>query len=276
MAINSTTRALTIALLLSASCLAQSSPSQNQPPAPCPTPNQTSAKTPDKTPDQTAKPCPPAPAAKKPTSAAEQFPFPGEPTKPKNPPDSPTPSATPPDSPSPTKTTPSDAAAQHPFPTQPPPKLPGDDSSSSSSSSGNGDPNAAPTDPDDTPAADPTAKGDPSNPPEGTSVHRKLPKPKRVQSDDERVDEDLYVAKFYMHDENYQGAYLRAKEAASIQPEYSATHFMLAEILQKLKRNDEAVAEYQTYLKLDPEGEKAKAAKKALAELQEMKPGKQN
>jgi hypothetical protein len=251
------TRALQAALLLSASCLAQTAPTQNSTPASCPPPNQTTGKTADQT-----KPCPPPPppAAKKPSSAAEQFPFPGEPSKAKNPADSPSPAATPPDSPSPKTTTPSDAATQHPFPTQPPPKLPGDDSSSSSSSSGD-DPNPAPTD-------DPTAKGDPSNPPEGTSVHRKLPKVKRVQTDDERVDEDLSVAKFYMNDENYQGAYLRAKDAVNIQPEFSAAHFALAEILQKMKKKDEAVAEFQTYLKLDPEGEKAKAAKKALAELQ--------
>jgi hypothetical protein len=263
MAIHPITRALQAVFLLSASCLAQTSPTQNPASPPCPPPNQTTDKTPDKTSDQaaqTAKPCPPpAPAAKKPSSTAEQFPFPGEASKPKNPPDSPSPSTTPPDSPSPTRSTPSDAATQHPFPTQPPPKLPGDDSSSSSSSSGDD-----PTPPTD----DPTAKGDPSNPPEGTSVHRKLPKVQRVQTDDERVDEDLYVAKFYMNDENYQGAYLRAKDAVSVQPDYSATHFALAEILQKMKKKDEAIAEYQTYLKLDPEGEKAKAAKKALAELQ--------
>jgi hypothetical protein len=35
-----------------------------------------------------------------------------------------------------------------------------------------------------------------------------------------------------------------------------------------MKKKDEAIAEYQTYLKLDPEGEKANAAKKALAGLQ--------
>jgi hypothetical protein len=266
------TRALQVALLLSASCVAQTAPPQSPNPAPCPPPNQTTAKIPDKTSDQTAqtaptaKPCPPpAPAAKKPASTAEQFPFPGETSKPKSPPDSPSPS-TPPDSPNldsprPTATTPSDAASQHPFPTQPPPKLPGDDSSSSSSSSsGADDPSAN--------AGDPTAAGDPSNPPEGTSVHRKLPKVKRVQTDDERVDEDLSVAKFYLNDENYQGAYLRAKDAVNVQPEYSAAHFTLAEIAQKMKKKDEAIAEFQTYLKLDPEGEKAKAAKKALAELQ--------
>jgi hypothetical protein len=255
------TRALQVALLLSASCLAQTAPPQGPAPAPCPTPNQTTAKTPDQT-AQTTKPCSPAaPTAKKPASAAEQFPFPGESSKPKTPPDSPSPS-TPPDSPKPTTTTPSDAAAQHPFPTQPPPKLPGDDSSSSSSSSSSGadDPSAN--------AGDPSAAGDPSNPPEGTSVHRKLPKVKRVQTDDERVDEDLSVAKFYLNDENYQGAYLRAKDAVNVQPEYSAAHFTLGEIAQKMKKKDEAIAEFQTYLKLDPEGEKAKAAKKALAELQ--------
>jgi hypothetical protein len=234
-----------VAFLLSAACLAQSTPTQNPPAAPCPAPNQTPAQSSD----QTAKPCPPpAQPARKPT-AAEQFPFPGSPAKP----------ATPPDSPSPT-TTPSDAATQHPFPTQPPPKLPGDESSSSSSSSSD-DPNATPDD-------NPASKGDPSNPPEGTSVHRKLPKVKRVQTDDERVDEDLSVAKFYLHDENYQGAYLRAKDAVNIQPEFSAAHFALAEIAQKMKKKDEAIAEYQTYLKLDPDGERANAAKKALADLQ--------
>jgi hypothetical protein len=222
------------ALLLSVSCVAQTTPAQNPPAAPCPTP------------DQAAKPCPPA--AKK--STAEQFPFPGQPAKPATPPDSPTPT-----------TSPADAAAQHPFPTQPPPKLPGDDSSSSSSSSSSSNND----DFDPTKADDPAFKGD--NPPEGTSVHRKLPKPKHIQSDDERVDEDLNVAKFYMRDENYQGAYLRAKDAVSIQPEYSATHFALAQIAEKMKKKDEAVAEYQTYLKLDPDGEKAKEAKKAIAEL---------
>jgi hypothetical protein len=245
MATHPITRALQVALLFSASCVAQTAPSQSPP-------DQAA---------QTTKPCPPpAPAAKKPASAAEQFPFPGEPSKPKSSPDSPSPS-TPPDSPNPTTTTPSDAATQHPFPTQPPPKLPGDDSSSSSSSgSAADDPNAN--------TGDPSAAGDPSNPPEGTSVHRKLPKVKRVQTDDERVDEDLSVAKFYLNDENYQGAYLRAKDAVNIQPEYSAAHFTLGEIAQKMKKKDEAIAEFQTYLKLDPEGEKAKAAKKALAELQ--------
>jgi Tfp pilus assembly protein PilF len=102
---------------------------------------------------------------------------------------------------------------------------------------------------------------------EGSSVHRKLPKVQRVQTDDERVDEDLRVARFYMRDDNLQGAYLRAKDAVKVQPDYSAAHFALAEIAQKMKKKDEAATEFQTYLKLDPEGEKAKDAQKALADL---------
>ena len=251
MASHSTTRALFAAFLFTAAGHAQTAPAQDPPAAPCPAQNQSTGQTqpptPNQNPDQTAKPCsPPAPAAKK--STAQQFPFPGAPAKPANPPDSPAPA-----------TTPAGAAAQHPFPTQPPPKLPGDNSGSSSSSSSGDDPSAA------TPGDTPTPGGDP---PEGTSVHRKLPKVPRVQSDDERVDEDLKVAKFYLNDENYQGAYLRAKDAVQLQPDYSATHFALAEAAQKMKKNDEAIAEYQAYLKLDPDGEKARAAKKALADLQ--------
>ena len=187
-----------------------------------------------------AKPCAPTPDAQTP-SAAEKFPFPGEKPAPAAAPDSPAPS-----------TAPSSAASQHPFPTEPPPKLPGDDSSSSSSSNPD-DPSASP----DTPTP---APGE-----EGSSVHRRrLPKVQHVQSDDERVDEDLKIARFYLNDDNLPGAYLRAKDAVKTQPDYSATHFALAQIAQKMKKKDEAIAEYQVYLKLDPDGEKAKTARSAL------------
>jgi tetratricopeptide (TPR) repeat protein len=231
-----TTRAILGTLLLTAAAVAQSTPPQNPPPAPCP------ASTPNQQQDQTAKPCTPA----HPKSAAEQFPFPGSPAKPATPQP-----ATPdkPDTPAPS-TTPSDAATQHPFPTTPAPKLPDSDSSSSSS---NDDPDATPQPPTSDDTVHPS--------------RHKLPKVKKVQTDDERVDEDIYVAKFYMNDENYQGAYLRAKDAITVQPDYALGHFTLAQVLQKMKKQDEAIAEYQLYLKLDPDGEKAKAAKQALAQL---------
>ncbi len=234
MPFHTTSRAILGAFLLSAASFAQTTPAQNPPAAPCPASNPA----PNQKQDQTAKPCTPqTPAPAK--SAAEQHPFPGD-VKPAAPPDTPAPSSTP-----------SDAAAQHPFPTTPTPKDPDPDSSSSSSSAD--DPDTAPQPPSSDDTVHPT--------------RHKLPKVKKVQTDDERVDEDITVAKFYMNDENYQGAYLRAKDAVSVQPDYSLAHFTLAQVLQKMKKKDEAVAEYQLYLKLDPDGEKAKDAKKALAEL---------
>ncbi|WP_353062026.1 hypothetical protein RBB77_11985 [Tunturibacter psychrotolerans] len=235
MAIGLRIRASLAAFLFSAACHAQTAPAQN-PPAPCQNASQPSA------------PCPPP--AKKP-STAEQFPFPGAPVKP---------AAPPPDSPG-SATTPSSAAADHPFPTTPTPALPGDDSSSSSGSSNSDSSSSSGTDPE-VPDTDMPKPGT-----EGSSVHRKLPKVQRVQTDDERVDEDLRVAKFYMRDDNLKGAYLRAQDAVKTQPDYSAAHYALGEIAQKMKKKDEAIAEFQTYLKLDPDGEKAKEARRALDEL---------
>jgi hypothetical protein len=244
MAIHLKSRLFMVGMMLSVSTiLAQTTPSRTAPASPCPASGQSGGTNTD----QSAKPCAPTAHDSKKSSTSEQFPFPGEPAKPAQAPDSPSPSTTP-------GSKPSSAAAQHPFPTQLPPKLPGDDSSSSSSSSAD-DPNATP----DTPTPAPGT--------EGSSVHRKLPKPQHIQSDDERVDEDLKVAKFYMNDENLPGAYLRAKDAVTVQPDYSATHFALAQVAQKMKKKDEAISEYQTYLKLDPSGDKARDAQRALAAL---------
>jgi tetratricopeptide (TPR) repeat protein len=245
----STSRVALAVFVLSVAALAQSTPQQTPPAAPCPVAGQSQNQPSSQT---SPKPCTPSAADAHKPSAAEQFPFPGEPAKAAkaaNPPDSP-------DAPGPTPAK-SSAADDHPFPTTPPPRLPGDDSSSSSSSSSSSG--------DDTPPdIGPPLKDEGT---EGTSTHRKLPKPKKVQTDDERVDEDLSVARFYMGDDNLPGAYLRAEDAVKVQPDYSNAHFTLAQVAQKMKKKDEAVAEYKTYLKLDPEGEKKKDAQRALEEL---------
>lgn len=93
---------------------------------------------------------------------------------------------------------------------------------------------------------------------------KKVVKP---QTDTERVDDDLSVARFYGQSGNYMGAYLRAKDAVKTQPDFAEGHFALGEAAKRLKKKDEAVAEFQTYLKLSPDGEKAKTAEKALEEL---------
>lgn len=81
------------------------------------------------------------------------------------------------------------------------------------------------------------------------------------------MDEDLRVASFYMDNDNLAGAYLRAKDAVKTEPDYSETHFMLAQVLEKMKKKDEAIAEYNAYLKMDPDGDRVTAVKKALAQL---------
>jgi tetratricopeptide (TPR) repeat protein len=245
MAIFSTSRALLAVFALSTVAVAQTSQQQAPPDAPCPATNQSQQSS-----QAASKPCtPPASDAKKP-SVAEQFPFPGEPSKPAaNAPDSPV--ATP---------AKNSAADEHPFPTAPPPRLPGDDSSSSSSGSSS----SSSDDTEPPPDVGPPLKDEGT---EGTSTHRKLPKPARVQTDDERVDEDLTIAKFYMNDENLPGAYLRAKDAVKVQPDYSLGHFTLAQVAQKMKKKDEAIAEFTIYLKLDPDGEKRREAKQALDQL---------
>jgi tetratricopeptide (TPR) repeat protein len=193
-------------------------------------------------------PCPPAnqtatkpctPATSQPSTPplapapAQQFPFPGEADKPATTPAS--------NAPKPS------ADTEHPFPTQSP-DMPGDPGSSSSSSSSSSDSG-------DTPDTAPTQR-------------RKLPKVQNLQSPDDRVDEDLRVAKFYFNQENFLAAYMRSKDAVKTEPDYAPTHFSLAQAAEKMKKSDEAKAEYNAYLKLAPNGEDAKAAHKALDQLQ--------
>lgn len=101
----------------------------------------------------------------------------------------------------------------------------------------------------------------------GSEGGRRVMKVVKPQSDTARVDEDLSIAKFYGQSGNYMGAYLRAKDAVKIQPDYADGHFALGEAAKRLKKKDEATVEFQAYLKLSPDGQKAKAAEKALDEL---------
>jgi len=270
MAIYPPVRVLLAAFAFAATSLGQTASDQKPTNPPCPPANQTSGK------PAADKPCPPVPDTKKPSSG-EEFPFPGEPVKPiapsSAPPDAPTPSSAHPsdadDHPFPTKAPPlpdadsssgssSSDADDHPFPTKAPP-LPDADSNSSSSSSGSSssaDPNSSPN----SAAADDAA--------DTRSTRKKLPKVRKLQSDDDRAAEDLDIAKFYEGKGNLNAAYLRVKDAVKSLPNDPETHFALAEMAQKLKKRDEAIAEFNAYLKLDPDGLKINAARKALAELQ--------
>ena len=89
----------------------------------------------------------------------------------------------------------------------------------------------------------------------------------KLQSPDEREQEDLDVAHFYIQSGDLQGAYLRSQDAVKTAPDDPDAHFALAEIALKLNKKDVAVAEYNACLKLDPTENEMKDARKALARL---------
>ena len=207
--------------------------------------------------DKTSTPCAQEPAKDLP--AAQKFPFPGETPLP------PMPGSTTsvPDSPAPPLHRPS-AAEEHPVPGSAPP-MPGSDSSSSSSSSSDGSSSSA---------GDSTAPetGSPPLDDRGdnprASTRRRLPKVKKLQSDEDRAAEDLTVAKFYEQSGDLNAAYLRTKDAVKYQPSEPEAHYALAQMAQKLNKRDEAIAEYNAYLQLAPDGLQIKQAHKALDQLQ--------
>ncbi len=79
--------------------------------------------------------------------------------------------------------------------------------------------------------------------------------------------EDVKIGGFYLNNHDYKGAYTRFKEATKVDPENPDAVFGLAEAARGLKLSDEAADNYRIYLDAYPDGKKAKAARKALAEL---------
>jgi hypothetical protein len=204
-------------------------------------------------------PCTPLPSSLPPAEApAAKFPFPGD--APANSTD-PAPNQAaksfpfPEDADKPAAPTPATPAQQSfPFPGEP--DAPAASSSSSSSSSANSDP--VPDDPDKPALADKGSSG-------STRMQRRhLPK---VEDLDKREAEDLDVSHYYATTGNFQASYMRAQDAVKTIPDDPLAHFALAESARRLNKKDEAISEYRVYLKLDPEGEKAKAAQRALTEL---------
>jgi tetratricopeptide (TPR) repeat protein len=197
----------------------------------------------------------PCPAVVNEPSAAQKFPFPGSSSAPSLP----SSSASAPDTPTAHKPS---AAEEHPFPGSAPPMPDSDAENSSSSSSNDGSSSAS-----DGAAPDPPTNPDKSGTP-GTLGRRRLPKVEKLQTDEDRVEEDLKVAKFYEGKGDLNAAYLRVRDAVKSLPTDSESHFELARIAQKLNKRDEAIAEYNSYLKMEPDGLNIKEAHKALVQLQ--------
>ena len=241
---------------------AQSKPSSG--PAPC-------SVTPQPDPCGTA----PAPAGK--PSATEKFPFPGTPSAP----DAGTPSISgvpqAPDAPAASSGSIS-ADKKFPFPgdaSKPDASGSTGASSSSSSSSSSSNDDGTPTDPnasgatpsDSTPALKDKGSEGTSATPGRHILHRVNPVGTKLQTPDEREQEDLDVAHFYVQSGDLQGAYLRSQDAVKTAPDDPDAHFALAEIAQKLNKRDEAIVEFNAVLKLDATDKQVKDARRALARL---------
>lgn len=243
-------------------CAAQTTPASNS--APCSVAPQ-------------PEPCGTTPAPGNKPAAARKFPFPGE-----NGGIIPTPapaSSTPnlngvpqvPDAPVTPQTSTPAAKKDFPFPgeaAKPDAAGSPDASGSSSSSSSAGD--APVFDPDTNPATPAlTDKGSQGSPPTpGRHIlHRVNPVGTKLQTADEREIEDLDIAHFYLQSGDLQGAYLRSQDAVKTAPDDPDAHFALAGVALKLNKRDEAIAEYNACLKLDPPDKQARDARKALARL---------
>jgi tetratricopeptide (TPR) repeat protein len=112
---------------------------------------------------------------------------------------------------------------------------------------------------------DPAPAAKPDIPP-GFSSSRSSPGPDQV-ADPPRAKKDAEVGSFYLRSGDYQGALLRFKDATAADPTNVDAIFGLAETQRMLKKNAEAVRNYQMYLDIVPNGPKSKQALKALKAL---------
>jgi tetratricopeptide (TPR) repeat protein len=78
---------------------------------------------------------------------------------------------------------------------------------------------------------------------------------------------DIEVGDFYFKRKNYVAAESRYREALLYKNNDAVATYRLAVCLEKLDRPDEAEEEYESYLKILPEGREAEHARKALERL---------
>ena len=78
---------------------------------------------------------------------------------------------------------------------------------------------------------------------------------------------DIEVGDYYFKRKNYVGAESRYREALLYKDNDAEATYKLAVCLEKLERPDEALAQYESYLKILPYGLEAPIAKKAVERL---------
>ncbi|MBV8891643.1 MAG: tetratricopeptide repeat protein [Acidobacteria bacterium] len=85
--------------------------------------------------------------------------------------------------------------------------------------------------------------------------------------DPHRAIKDIEVGDFYLKRKNYRAAKDRYREALIYKPGDAIAQLRLGETLEKLGELDEARQNYESYLKILPEGPLAKEARQGLVRL---------
>ncbi|MBZ5686865.1 MAG: tetratricopeptide repeat protein [Acidobacteriia bacterium] len=85
--------------------------------------------------------------------------------------------------------------------------------------------------------------------------------------DPHKAAKDVEVGDYYFKRKNYAGAESRYREALFYKDNDAVATYKLAVCLEKMNRPDEAITEYEAYLKILPYGPEAADAKKAIERL---------
>jgi len=85
--------------------------------------------------------------------------------------------------------------------------------------------------------------------------------------DPHKAAKDVEVGDYYFKRKNYVGAESRYREALYYKENDAEATYKLAICLERMDRPDEAVAEYERYLKILPSGPEADTTKKAIERL---------
>jgi tetratricopeptide (TPR) repeat protein len=85
--------------------------------------------------------------------------------------------------------------------------------------------------------------------------------------DPHKAAKDVEVGDYYFKRKNYVGAESRFREALVYKNNDAVATYKLAVCLEKMNRTDEALTEYEAYLKILPYGPEAADAKKAIERL---------
>ena len=82
-----------------------------------------------------------------------------------------------------------------------------------------------------------------------------------------KAEKDVEVGDFYFDQKNYKGAVSRYAEALEYKPNDAEATYKLALTKERLGEKEDALASYQSYLKILPDGPQAEDSKKAIDRL---------